>query len=149
MLIAGIVGALVLPVLSDRGRRRRPFLLLSTACMLPGLLGLVLFRDYTLLLVSSFVFGFFLLGGGAPIGFQYAAEVSYPAPESTSQGLILLVGQASGIALIVGINALGTTPSLWLFAAFGVVIVGLSAALQESPVILVDGARVDAAEEPG
>jgi hypothetical protein len=39
-----------------------------------------------------------------PIGFQYAAEVSYPAPESTSQGLLLWVGQLSGIILVSGMS---------------------------------------------
>jgi hypothetical protein len=39
-----------------------------------------------------------------PIGFQYAAEVSAPAPESTSQGLLLLVGQISGIIMVTGMS---------------------------------------------
>jgi hypothetical protein len=39
-----------------------------------------------------------------PIGFQYAAEVSAPAPESTSQGLLLWVGQLSGIIMVTGMS---------------------------------------------
>ena len=39
-----------------------------------------------------------------PIGFQYAAEVSAPAPESTSQGLLLLVGQVTGLIFVAGMS---------------------------------------------
>jgi hypothetical protein len=39
-----------------------------------------------------------------PIGFQYAAEISAPAPESTSQGLMLWVGQLSGIIMVTGMS---------------------------------------------
>jgi hypothetical protein len=47
--------------------------------------------------------GFFLLSAG-PIGFQYGAEIAYPAPEGTSNGLLLLMGQISGIAFIFGMD---------------------------------------------
>jgi len=62
------------------------------------MVGLTFTASYCPLLVSCFVLGFFLMAG-APICFQYSAEVSYPAPEATSQGLLLLAGQISGIIL--------------------------------------------------
>jgi hypothetical protein len=40
-----------------------------------------------------------------PIGFQYGAEITYPAPEGTSNGLLLLMGQISGIIFILGMDA--------------------------------------------
>jgi hypothetical protein len=45
-------------------------------------------------LASAFVMGFFLVSA-MPIGMQYAAEVTYPTPEGTSNGLIQLCGQGS------------------------------------------------------
>ena len=35
-----------------------------------------------------------------PIVFQYTAEITVPTPESTSQGILLLVGQISGVIII-------------------------------------------------
>jgi len=140
-LIAGVVGAVVLPIVSDRLRNRRGVLVLCMLGMLPGLIGLAWAHDYGSLLIASGLLGFFLLGGGAPIGFQYAAEISYPAPESTSQGLLLMAGQASGIALILAMNALGTTLSLWGFVVLGAAIVPLTLRLRESPVMLTDDVR--------
>jgi len=143
MLIAGIVGALILPVFSDKLRKRKFFIVLGMVGMTPGLIGLTFFSDYTLLLISSFVFGFFLLGAGAPVGFQYSAEITWPAPESTSQGMILLTGQISGILFIVAMNIIGMALSMGIFVGLALVIIFLTTSLSESELILVDGVAVE------
>ncbi|MGZ5384882.1 MAG: MFS transporter, partial [Acidimicrobiia bacterium] len=104
MVVGGIFGAGILPVISDRRRRRKPFLVLAVSGMAPGLIGLAFAPSYPLLLLSSFVFGFFMMSA-YPLGFQYSAEISYPAPESTSQGIIMMAGQISGILFILGMDA--------------------------------------------
>jgi len=97
------------------------------------LIGLTFFNDYTLLLISSFVLGFFLLGGGAPVGFQYSAEISYPAPESSSQGLILLAGQISGILFILGMNWLGMLAFMKVYVVLSILTILIAFLLKESP----------------
>jgi cyanate permease len=100
MVLAGVVGAVVMPLLSDRYRKRVPFLVLALVGTIAGLVGLTFATTYPLMLVSAFVLGFSLLSAG-PIGFQYGAEIAYPAPEGTSNGLLLLMGQISGIVFIL------------------------------------------------
>ena len=102
----------------------------------PGLVGLTVFANYALLLVSSFLLGFFLLGAGAPVGFQYSAEISYPSPESTAQGLLLLAGQVSGIIFIAGMNTLGMIPFMVGFCILMAVNVLISTKISESPMVL-------------
>lgn len=136
MLIAGIIGAIILPVLSDKSRKRKVFILIGMVLMTPGLMGLAFSEVYTTLLMASFVLGFFLLGACAPVGFQYCAEISFPAPESISQGLILLVGQISGIIFIYGMNKIGMIPSMLVFVGFSIVGISLAAFIRESPLIL-------------
>ncbi len=139
MLIGGIVGAIVVPLFSDKLRRRKPFVLLALVGLLPGLLGITFAANYGLLLVSGFVLGFFLLSAG-PIGFQYAAEITHPAPEGTSNSLLLVMGQISGIAFIMGMDALKspvtksmTAPLLGL-AGLTVLAIVLATMLRESPI---------------
>ncbi len=111
MLIGGIVGAVVLPILSDYFRKRKLFLVICLAGMMPGVFGLSFAPNlggdaaqvYTIALISSFILGFFVMSAG-PIGFQYAAEVSYPAPESTSQGILLWIGQLTGMVFVTGMS---------------------------------------------
>ena len=104
MIFGGILGALIIPLLSDRYRKRVPFLILAVLGATVGLIGVTYAGTYPLLLAASFIFGFFLLSAG-PIGFQYGAEITYPAPEGTSNGLLLLMGQISGIIFILGMDA--------------------------------------------
>ncbi|MCJ7586347.1 MAG: MFS transporter [Candidatus Aminicenantes bacterium] len=139
MLIGGIIGAVVVPLFSDKSRRRKPFLVMALAGLLPGLIGITFAESYGLLLASGFLFGFFLLSAG-PIGFQYAAEITHPAPEGTSNSLLLVAGQISGILFILGMNALKSpvskamTGSLLILAGLTVVGVILATRLRESPI---------------
>ena len=135
MLVGGIVGAVVIPIFSDRSRRRKPFLLAALIGLIPGLLGMGFASSLGLLLFSGFVFGFFLLSAG-PIGFQYAAEITHPAPEGTSNSLLLVMGQISGIIFIFAMNAGRSAAS----GAMTVSIVGLA--------VLAAGAAVLAAFLP-
>jgi MFS family permease len=136
MLVAGLVGAVILPLLSDKLRKRKVFIVIAMALSAPGLIGLTFAHHYYMLLAASFIMGFFLLGAGAPVGFQYSAEVTRPAPESTSQGLLLLLGQISGIVFIVGINIIGIAAAMGIFIGFAAINIILSLLLNESEMIL-------------
>jgi len=140
MIGGGIVGALIIPSLSDRYRKRTPFIILALFGAILGLVGITYATSYWLLLASASVLGFFLLSAG-PVGFQYGAEVAYPAPEGTSNGLLLLMGQISGIVFILGMDSLkspGTgsmTPSLVVLIGLMVLSLLLCTRLRKSPLM--------------
>ena len=148
MLGGGVIGAVILPILSDKLKKRKLFLVLGLGGMLPGVAGLA-FADvlagsaggaYTVALASAFILGFFVMSAG-PIGFQYAAEVSYPAPESTSQGLMLLVGQISGLILVAGMSIKDNAyidGFMKLFVVLAVLALILVLRLKESPMIITE-----------
>ena len=150
MVVGGILGALVLPLLSDRYRKRVPFIILSLAAATLGLVGIAFLDNYTLLMLSAFVMGFFLLSAG-PIGFQYGAEITYPAPEGTSNGMLLMMGQISGIIFILGMDSFknpqtgSMTASLLVLA--GLMLIGLLLAtrLKEAKLLVGDGPIIDQA----
>ena len=145
MVVGGIVGAVVLPLLSDHYRRRVPFLILSVVGATVGLAGLTFATSYWLLLVSAAILGFFLLSAG-PIGFQYGAEVTYPVPEGTSNGLLLLMGQISGIIFIFGMDMSKSPqtgsmmPSLIVLIGLMVLVLLLCTRLGESPALMAEDA---------
>jgi MFS family permease len=139
MVLGGVAGAVVIPALSDRARRRVPFLLLAICGAIPGLIGITYARSYALLLSSALLLGFFLLSAG-PIAFQYAAEITYPAPEGTTNGLLLLAGQVSGILFILVMDATkdprsGMTSSLVVFIVLLLGSLLLCARLKESTML--------------
>jgi cyanate permease len=103
MVAAGILGAVVIPYFSDKHGKRVPFIKLALIFSTLGLIGTAFATNYYLLLLSGATLGFFLLSSG-PIGFQYGAEITYPASEGSSNGLLLMMGQISGIAFIFGLD---------------------------------------------
>jgi MFS family permease len=135
MIAGGILGAVVLPSFSDRYRRRIPFIIVALIGGTVGLAGLTLLGSYSLLIVAALVMGFFLLSA-APIGFQYGAEVTLPAPEGTSYGMLMLMGQISGIVFIFAMDSFRTangamTPSLIALIVLMAACVLLSTRLEE------------------
>ncbi len=152
MVIGGILGAVVLPALSDRFRKRVPFIILALAAATLGLVGIAFVQNYSLLLLSAFVMGFFLLSAG-PIGFQYGAEITYPAPEGTSNGMLLVMGQISGILFILGMDAFKNpdtgSMSASLLVLAGLMVIGLllSTRLTESTLLARESSGEESAAE--
>lgn len=140
MIVGGVVGALIIPILSDRYQKRIPFIIVALIGATIGLTGITFATSYWLLLTSGMVLGFFLLSSG-PIGFQYGAEITYPASEGTSNGMLLLMGQVSGIAFIFGMDSLKSsvtgsmTRSLVFLIGLMVLSILISFRLKESTIL--------------
>ena len=140
MIIGGVAGAIDTPALSDHFRKRIPFIMLALTGAIVGLIGLTYATSYGFLLFFAAILGFFLLSAG-PVGFQYGAEITFPAPEGTSNGLLLLMGQISGIVFIVGMDAFKSpdtgsmTPPLLVMILLMVLGLLLSSRLPESPLL--------------
>lgn len=111
-VIAGVMGAVVLPIISDKIRKRTPLFLIGITLMVPLYLGITFISEFIPVTIVSALAGFTIMGV-APILFQHGAEVAYPVKEGTSFGLILLMGQISGALFVVIFEAIsGATGSI-------------------------------------
>jgi MFS family permease len=145
MLVAGVVGAVALSAMSDRQGKRVRYLVLTLALAIPSLVGVAFVSTTWLLYLSSAALGFFIVGA-LPIGMQYAAEVTFPTPEGTSNGLVQLFGQCSvAFVYIMGVLRTGG-------GSFAVSLVLMSALLAVSAIVvsrLRDPAIMDSRREAG
>lgn len=98
-IVAGIIGAILLPLYSDKRRLRVPFFITAIAVLLPTYLALALANNVIWLIISAGIAGFAIMGV-APILFQHGSETAYPVQEGMSLGVILLGGQVSGTAFV-------------------------------------------------
>ncbi|MCX6558243.1 MAG: MFS transporter [Candidatus Aminicenantes bacterium] len=103
MILGGIFGAVILSALSDRYHKRKLFLVLTMAAAVPLTLLLGFLPSIVPLGIAGFAFGFFLVAA-LPIGLTYAVEKTHPVPEATSNGILMLSGQVSGILLALFFN---------------------------------------------
>jgi MFS family permease len=108
LLLGGVVGAVVLSAMSDRSQRRIPYLAVALTVAAPALVVVAVTHSLVVLFLAAFLLGFFMTSA-LPIGMQYAAEITAPTPEGTSNGLIQLAGQAS--VVFVYLMAMARTPS--------------------------------------
>ncbi len=135
-VVAGVVGAVVLPVISDRIHRRIPMFIAGMSLLVPLYLGITFLHNFVFVSVVAGAAGFTIMGV-APILFQHGAEVAYPVKEGTSFGLILLMGQISGILFVLIFEAVnGATHSpvipMLLFTAATAVEIPLTCRMKES-----------------
>ena len=124
MIVGGLIGAVVIPALSDKQRMRQRYLYVAFIGAIPGMIGLTFATTSWLLFTSAFAMGFFLVSA-MPIAMQYAAEITHPTPEGTSNGLMQLTGQGAFVFVYI-MEALRTsdgsfTPALLL--AIGLLVV--------------------------
>ncbi len=109
MLLGGIIGAQVLSILADKLRKRVLLIRISLVITVASFFLLSFATTTILIYVSGFLLGFGLMSVG-PVLVEYAVEITVPAPEASSNGLLMVTGSISGIIFIMGFERF-TTPS--------------------------------------
>ncbi len=152
LLIGGMIGSVVIPALSDYFRKRKLFFLISSLgvffCFLifavtPSL-NYLRALSAPISMVFAGLLGFFFMSV-IPLGFQYAAELSYPVQEASSQGVLLLNGHLMGVLILLFMNIGGgkhlesvliASVALLFAATLGVMFIN------ESPIIITEDERL-------
>lgn len=138
-VIAGVLGAVILPLISDKLKCRTPLFIGGISLLVLMYLGITLIVQFIPILILSGAAGFTIMGL-APILFQHGCEVAYPAKEGTSLGLILLMGQISGALFVLLFEAVsGKTGSvifpMMIFVALTAVEIPFTFKMKESNVL--------------
>lgn len=114
-VVAGVVGAVLIPMFSDRIKKRM-VLVKAGVLLLLALLALLTFVAVPgFILAICAVIGFCVMGL-APILFQHGAESAYPSKEGTSFGLVMLMGQISGVVFMLVFEMLDAVGIIWSMA---------------------------------
>ena len=103
MVIGGLCGAVILSALSDKYHKRKIFLIMAAGMAVPLSLLLQYLSSIVLLGLFGFLLGFFLIPA-MPVGLTYAVEKTHPVPEATSNGILMLSGQISGLPIVFFFN---------------------------------------------
>jgi MFS family permease len=98
-ILGGIFGAVILGALSDKTGKRKPFMILAMISAIPLLILMYYMENLIVVFLVAGVLGFLLISS-LPIGLTYGADITYPVPEETSTGVLMLIGQISGILFV-------------------------------------------------
>jgi predicted MFS family arabinose efflux permease len=135
--VAGIAGSVALGALSDRLRRRTPFLVTAGLVAAPALWLLGHLGSVAALVVVAFVLGFFLLAA-LPVAIAVVSEAPSLGPQvaSTGVGVMLMAGNLGGAAVIALMGLLkdaqgSFSGAVVLTSALALVAAGIAATVPE------------------
>jgi MFS family permease len=98
IVIAGVVGCIVLPSISDRIMRRKPFILIAAGASVPTILIIGGVESTVLIFVIGGLLGFFLLSA-LPVVLAFSEETTGAALTGTATSILLLLGNAGGVVI--------------------------------------------------
>jgi MFS family permease len=99
LVLSGIVGCIVIPLVSDKIMRRKPFLLLASAVGAVCIIALMVAKGYAANIVNAIFLGFFLISA-LPIMLTMSAEITGARFAGISVGYLQLLGNAAAVAIV-------------------------------------------------
>lgn len=103
LILGGVLGAALIPALSDRFGRRKPFLIGSVVAALATLYPLCTGSRFSTLLALGSLLGFFFLPAYSLL-LEACSELAGPARAGAATGILMLTGNTGGVAVILGMQ---------------------------------------------
>jgi MFS family permease len=126
LVLSGVVGCIVIPLVSDRIMRRKAFLLLASAIGAVCIIALVVAKGYAANMVNAIFLGFFLISA-LPIMLTMSAEITGARFAGISVGYLQLLGNAAAVAIVPVMESMrGITGQYVLPLAFIAGLLGIS-----------------------
>lgn len=118
LIVGGILGALLIPLLSDYLQKRRIFLILATLVGASATYPLLYLTTGTSTLLLSFVLGFFLLAG-YPLLIAAAEDTVHASQAAKAVAMLMMMGNLGGVIVVLlmqGVKGLtgSWTPTGWV-----------------------------------
>ena len=110
LILGGVVGAVVIPGLSDTFRRHKPFLVGSILIALLTVFPLCNGNRFSLLLVLGALQGFFFLPAFALL-LAMCSELAGEKLAGAATGILMLMGNAGGVVVILAMEAVKSEAS--------------------------------------
>ena len=126
LVFSGIVGCIVIPMVSDRIMKRKPFLMLASAIGAVCIIALMAAKGFASNTVNGIFLGFFLISA-LPIMLTMSAEITGARFAGISVGYLQLLGNAAAVAIVPIMESMrGVTGQYILPLAFIAGLLGIS-----------------------
>jgi MFS family permease len=99
LVVSGMVGCVVMPLISDKIGRRKPFLIGASLIGAITIFILLFSRGFTFNLINCIAIGFFFISA-LPIMLTMSAEINGPRYAGISVGYLQLLGNAAAVVLV-------------------------------------------------
>ena len=105
LILGGLFGCFIIPLISDKIGRRKPFLMLASLVGAICVVTLIFIRGYVSNMINGIFLGFFLISA-LPIMLTMSAEITGPRYAGVSVGYLQLLGNLAAVILVATIEGL-------------------------------------------
>lgn len=117
LIIGGIIGASIIPGISDKIGRRKPFLWVSSLFAIGLVYLLCTATSYSILLLVSALLGFVFLPGYALL-LSYTEQLAGEKHAGEATGLMMLTGNLGGVIVIAAMQLIKGESETWINAVY-------------------------------
>jgi MFS family permease len=114
LILSGIVGCIVIPLVSDKIMKRKPFLLLASAVGTVSIIALMVAKGFASNMVNGIFLGFFLISA-LPIMLTMSAEITGARFAGISVGYLQLLGNAAAVAIVPIMESMRGITGQWIW----------------------------------
>ena len=126
LILSGMVGCIVIPMVSDKIMKRKPFLIAASAVGALGILALMVSKGYSLNMLNGVILGFFLISA-LPIMLTMSAEITGARYAGISVGYLQLLGNAAAVVIVPVMEFMRGSTGQWILPlAFIAGLLGIS-----------------------
>jgi MFS family permease len=126
LILSGMLGCIIIPMISDKIMRRKPFLLAASSIGALGIVALMISKSYSLNMLNGIILGFFLISA-LPIMLTMSTEITGARFAGISVGYLQLLGNAAAVAIVPIMEFMrGTTGQYVLPLAFIAGLLGIN-----------------------
>jgi MFS family permease len=126
LIFSGMLGCIIIPIISDKIARRKPFLILASLIGAMSVTALIFANGYSMNLVNGIVLGFFLISA-LPIMLTMSTEITGARFAGISVGYLQLLGNAAAVVIVLVMEILrGATNQFILPLALLATLLGIS-----------------------
>jgi len=141
LIFGGILGALIIPLLSDYFQKRRLFLILATVVGATATYPLLYSTSGSTTLIISFFLGFFLLAG-YPLLIAAAEDTVHPSQAAKAVAMLMMMGNLGGVIMGLLMQGVKASTGSWLPTGWVLIIAVIIAGflvlkIEDKPVIKV------------
>jgi MFS family permease len=126
LIFSGMLGCIIIPIISDKIGRRKPFLILASLIGALSVTFLIFAKGYSMNLVNGIVLGFFLISA-LPIMLTLSTEITGARFAGISVGFLQFLGNGAAVVIVAVMELLrGATNQFVLPLALLVILLVIS-----------------------
>ena len=126
LILSGIIGCIVIPMISDKIMKRKPFLLLASVVGTVSIIALMVAKGFAANTVNAVFLGFFLISA-LPIMLTMSAEITGARFAGISVGYLQLLGNGAAVAIVPIMESMRNTTGQFIWPlAFIAGLLGIS-----------------------